>query len=311
VLQNNPRKHASENMNKRITVYVNFLMMIFSFGIIFCADKVLIITHVHSRPDFIELHDKTFKAFLKDKYEYVVFNDAPNGSMRKQIEQTCQNIGIRCLRVPDHRPDRETPNSRHCDGIKYSLETLGFDHDGIVMMLDADMFLVKPFSAANYLNGYDFIGCAQSRANGSIKVEYAGPFLVFLDMRTLPNKRTISFESGRVEGLPCDTGGHTYYYFKNNKTARVKFYTGLGVKFLLLDIVRLRELGYDENSINLIFESNRTNKMYFEFHGDSNFLHYYAGGSNWPGYSQEILQEKNYLLNHFIDQQINYYKELV
>lgn len=76
-------------MNKMIVVYVNFLMMFFSFGIIFCVDKVLIITHVHSRPDFIELHDKTFKAFLKDDFEYIVFNDAPNTNMSKQIEQMC------------------------------------------------------------------------------------------------------------------------------------------------------------------------------------------------------------------------------
>ncbi len=51
---------------------------------IVAVEKVLIMTYVHSRPDFIELHDKTFKAFLKDDYEYVVFNDAPNVTMKKR-----------------------------------------------------------------------------------------------------------------------------------------------------------------------------------------------------------------------------------
>ena len=49
--------------------------------------KVLLITHVYNRKDFIELHAKTLKAFLQDEYEYVVFNDTPQESIKLQIEQ--------------------------------------------------------------------------------------------------------------------------------------------------------------------------------------------------------------------------------
>ena len=37
--------------------------------------KILIITHNYNRPDFIEIQSATFKKFLQDDYEYVVFND--------------------------------------------------------------------------------------------------------------------------------------------------------------------------------------------------------------------------------------------
>ncbi len=92
----------------------------------FVYTKVLIMTHVYNRIDFIELQVKTFAAFLKDDYEYVVFNDAPDNNMKAKIEQTCQAQGIRCFRVPDHKPNRQTPSYRHMDGIKYSFDLSRF-----------------------------------------------------------------------------------------------------------------------------------------------------------------------------------------
>lgn len=57
-------------------------MIYYLFSLVFLlqaaisAEKVLIITTVYNRPDFIELQAKTFEKFLKDDYRFVVFNDA-------------------------------------------------------------------------------------------------------------------------------------------------------------------------------------------------------------------------------------------
>ena len=263
-------------------------------------------TYAHSRPDFIELHVKTFEAFLQDEYEYVVFNDAPNNQMRKKIHQTCEKLGVRCFDVPPHASDRQNPSLRHCDGIRYSLKTIGFDYNGMVAMIDAEMLLVRRFRGAGYIKDYEFIGCHQVRAKGTIRVEYTAPCLVFMDMRTLPNKRTINFEVGHIKGLACDVGAHTYYYFKNNPTVKLKWYVSAPKNGLPQDAGSLHALGYDENSINLILTMD--GKYGFEFHGNSYFIHYYTGGSNWPGYSQSWLNEKNRLLYQFINQQMSTYK---
>ena len=64
----------------------------------------------------------------------------------------------------------------------------------------------------------------------------------------------------------------------------------------------LRQLGYDDHLIKFL---SKVNEYYgFEFHGDRNFLDYYAGGSNWPGYSAQWLEEKNRALNLLIDERI-------
>ncbi len=290
-------------MLKNSTRFVLFILLIHSS---IASSKALIMTYVYNRPDFIELHTKTFNAFLKDEYEYVVFNDAPNTTMCQIIEQTCKKLDVRCFRVPPHKPHRQAPGYRHIDGITYSLNTLGFDHNDIVIMIDADMFLIKPFSAAQYLKEFDFIGGYQYRSKNGIKVVYTFPGLVFMNMPKLPNKRTISFEGGFINKLACDVGGETHYYFQNNPSLKLKLYTAFSKDGLPKDAQSLRKLGYDENSIHLILDLDR--KYGFQFHGDTNFIHYYAGGSNWPGYSKDYLKIKDRFFYDYINKQITAYK---
>ena len=65
-----------------------FLFTLF-FSLPIYSEKVLIFTYSYNRPDFIEIQEKTFKKFLKDDYEFVVFNDARYPDMQAKIRNTC------------------------------------------------------------------------------------------------------------------------------------------------------------------------------------------------------------------------------
>lgn len=145
--------------------------------------KVLLITHSYNRPDLIEIQTKTFRAFLNDDYEHVIFNDAPNESMKNQIEEACKKCGLRCFRIPQelHRDGRTAPGYRHIDGIQFSLQQLGYNHEGIVGIVDSDLFLLKPFSIEKYMQGYDIAGELQGRENENIKIRHLSPILVFYE----------------------------------------------------------------------------------------------------------------------------------
>jgi hypothetical protein len=291
------------------------------------ADQpVRIFTYVYNRPDFIELHVKTLQAFLKDEYEYIVFNDASNMDMKRTIEETCRRLNVQCIRVPDHAPHRQTPSYRHMDGIQYSLDILGYDYNGILVLLDADMFLIRPLSIKEYMRDHDFIGGYEYRCrdggyfktaesqfvNGAAfvandnQVTYTSPCLVFMNMANLPNKRSINFDGDRVEGIACDVGGQSYYYFKNNPDISLKFYVAVSKDFLVTLPKSLTEYGFDTNSIDLIMNHKR--EYGFQFHGGTYFLHFYAGGSNWPGYTAEFVQQKTDIVNQYIDKQIQDYE---
>ena len=117
---------------------------------------LLIITHCFNRPDFIEWQYKSFKQFLRDTYQYVVFNDAQDTAYEHQINELCNLLRVRCIRVP--QTDRGKPRAsslsvsswRHSQAIAYSMHELGFNHDGLVMLIDSDMFLIKNFSVTDF-----------------------------------------------------------------------------------------------------------------------------------------------------------------
>ncbi len=266
-----------------------FYLLIVSFFFSY-AEKVLIVTHAFNRPEFIRIHKRTFDRFLEDEFEYVVFNDANNQSMLKQIENTCAELDIKHVRIPQHLHRRNSPGHRHMDGIKYSLDQMGFDFNGIFMLIDSDMFLIKPFSVSEYMEGYHVAGDREGRFNGKNGVEYISPLVVFINMNTTPNKRTISFEGGVVENNNCDVGGHMHHYFKNNPTLLKKYFTHVHIGAWKMGILckdcsnmscsscmeLLLERKFDDNLIEFIHSCPDD----IEFSLDHTFLHY-RSGSNW------------------------------
>ena len=82
---------------------------VFFGGLVFLCSveaKVLIFTYAYNRPEFIETQYKTFKKFLLDEYEYVVFNDAIEPVLKKKIELMCEKLQIRCILIPQEIHDR-------------------------------------------------------------------------------------------------------------------------------------------------------------------------------------------------------------
>lgn len=298
--------------------------------------KVLIITHSYNRPDFIEIQDRTFKAFLKDDYEFVVFNDARENDMEAQIERTCMNLGIRHIRIPqsihlqpylERYPgeDWQHPCVRCANVVQYSLDSLGFDHDGIVMIIDSDLFLIDEFSIVEYLKGYALSGVRQYRGSLDNHIMYLWNGLVFFDMNKLPNKKSINFNCGWVDGKPCDVGGYTYYYFQQNPAvpflptvtqldlSKGKFIDnsfeifreGRGINedqtvYDRIELTREEVVKRVEYSpaITHFLSSNPDNVQFFL---DFTFLHYRAGG-NWDQKSHQYHFQKTHQLNEFIEE---------
>ena len=211
-------------MNKK-SIILLFLLVTFGSNL---SAKILLFTYSHNRPDFIKIQHDTFKKFLKDDYELVVFNDARDRSMEQQINNMCRECGISCIRIPQEIHDRpyltrwpgesnHAPAVRNCNVVQYSLNEVGFKHDDIVALFDSDMFLVKDFSIRKYLENYDIAGIRQG-------IGYLWIGLAFLDMRTMPNKTTINFNCGRVNNIPVDAGGHTYCYLRDNPDIRARYF---------------------------------------------------------------------------------------
>ncbi len=305
-------------MIKRGIALVLFLNSQFSF-----AEKILIITHAYNRPDFIEIQHKTFQKFLADDHEFVVFNDAPMHDMAMQIENTCQKNGVQCIRIPQEihtrpylpRPDNDPLRGRtairHANVIQYSLDTLGFDHQGIVLIIDSDMFLVRPLNISHSMRDNDILAATRGADKN---VHYLWPGLCFLHMDRLPDKRTMNFNCGFVnDNVVVDSGGWTYYYLRKHPTLRVvdldtiwSYKIGLGNYDINVPVdhsasdrkkrKKYTKMGFNKIEIQFLLKKPDT----FEFLFNKCFFHYH-NGSNHRHLPQNYIEHKNRLFMEYIE----------
>ncbi len=281
---------------KKLTYMVLFLFYS-------CNPEVLIITHSYNRPDFIKLQAKAFRTFLEDDYRFVVFNDACDHNISSQISNVCKELEIECVRIPQRIHDLPylpiTPgphnqnNRRHVNCIQYSLDKLGFNHKGIVVILDSDMFLIRPFSIEKYMADHDIAALIRRSPLGEPpRCFYFCPVLSFFRMDTLPNVRSMNFNCGMINGTIVDSGGYIHYYWVENPNIKVKQINVLYSHELYLadthinkqadtsisqaeKIICYQFLGFKNNEINFLLKCPST----FEFYLDQYFIHFRGGST--------------------------------
>lgn len=295
----------------------SWLFLFFSISI---SGKVLIFTYACNRPDFIEIQHKTFCKLLEDDYEFIVFNDARDPNMRNAINSVCARLGLKSVPIPQEihdRPylkrwpgeDKNHPTVRNVNVVQYSLDILGFGHNDILLLLDSDVFLVKRFSIQAFMAGYDLGGRAlgiNSRV-GSGDIQYLWHGLTFLNTKTMPNKRTLNFNCGRVEGRSIDAGGHSYYYLKNNPQVKVHYVDhNFSDELRCADCKRFNKSYCVHNTERLVLAGFDKDQIQFlqsvhdvEFYCDNTFLHYRCG-SNWDYKSQQYHAQKTEALRRYI-----------
>jgi len=297
----------------------NFFLLVSLLFPLITYTKILIITHSYNRPEFIEIQYKTFKHFLQDEYEFVVFNDANTAEMFRRITAMCNHYHIRSIAIPQEIHDRpylpraagdpyHRPNIRHANVLQYSLDVLGFDFDGIVAIVDSDLFLVKPMSISELMVGCDIVS-VQRGAPGGITCMWPG--IVFLKMDTLPDKKTLNFNCGLIGKHSVDSGGWTHYYLSQHPALRIKWVNELqGGRLFCPDrfdavssattieqeIASLRTMGFDDNQIQFLQKKPDT----IGFVCDGHFLHYRAG-TNYDNQSDEYLMRKRDMINAYLN----------
>ncbi len=223
------------------------LALIFCFVSFQLGAKIRILTFQANHTGFIEYQHKALQKFLLDDYELIVFNDGFNEEKQNAIRNTCDLFGVKCVdydpswhadnplnleiqralstetgndffriplkdEIPEIQKIYEHVSIRHCHVIQYALDTHGYDHDDIVVILDGDVFPMKPFSIRELLTDVPIVG---------IDSDFHGrhylwvPFIAF-DPQRLPNLRDLKFHVDLVDGWVCDSGSHSFHYLKEN-----------------------------------------------------------------------------------------------
>ena len=109
--------------------------------------------------------------------------------------------------------DRSNISGAAATALQWSYDTLWkHGQEGIVAIIDSDMFPIAEFSITEYLKDFDVAATQQKRGH----VIYLWNSIMFFNIDMLPDKDNVNIMFGNVEGQATDVGGHLYYWLKNN-----------------------------------------------------------------------------------------------
>jgi hypothetical protein len=244
--------------------------------------KVKIYTMAYNRPDFIPLQQMAFSSFLKDDFDFTVFNNSATENDGSRIKDSCSQLGIKCIDVEERT--QKTAGNSHATALEWSFHKyIKYNENTISIIIDSDMFLIQEFSANEYLNCYDLAAVPQSRGY----VNYLSPELMFFNIDALPDKDHMEFTGGIVEGFPVDIGGRLYYWLGKNKDLKIRY------------IVHSGQICSENDNLVLVPREMENYQDYRFDILDKAFLHYGAG-SNWNYKSEEYHKNKTDCLEKFL-----------
>jgi hypothetical protein len=285
--------------------------------------KIRILTFHYNNADFIEMQDLTLRKFMQDEYELIVFNDASSLENEGAIAQTCENLGIPCIRFEQswHLSDPlnlhlqeqllkpgvkshigfnyatiecigSQASVRHCHVIQYALDNYGYDHDDLVVLFDGDIFPIRPIYLRSLMENSQMMGNYKYIHEQDVGYFWV-PFIC-MDMPRMPYKQDLKFHVDLVKDYIFDTGAHSYHYLQNNPGVITKkhawFSSSTHHYQSILELIKMG-FGYYEAK----FIQDLPWPLCVEFQIDKHFLHFGAGSFCLSGSDLKWIHVKEFL----------------
>jgi len=287
-----------------------------------------VITCVVNNPIFIEIQYNTLKKYMKNEYEYIVFNDAKdyicetnkgNIHIKREIEELCKRLGIKCINVPNDNNvvrNNRCPSTFTSYGMNFMLKYQLANPDKYII-LDSDMFLIDYLDVNERYKDYKCGISLQTRNNNKEIVRYAWVGIVYMDMTRIDDGYYIDW--GLNYGI-TDCGGLSEEWLKRQIKEGERFPSMYEIRCNKFDnyntenvyfIKTLRGHCWTENELpdnlkkkkelmRLLKEDKRNygELIFCELYDDI-FFHYHAG-SNWRGEGLEYHIEQSRRLKEVI-----------
>ena len=294
-----------------------------------------IYTVCYNTPDFIESQYRLLKKFIKNDFEYIVFNNTmtnqnltqTNTENNNNLKTVCEKNNIKFYDIPreifSHISDGDA-SRRAGTAIDFShkilFNTHGLDHT--FFLLDSDAFLLTDFDVDDFMKNHKMAGRIQYRKTSEDIIKYVTNQIVIYKPTAFNKEiflKNFSFLPCSIGNANCDCGGKIHFILEtmNLKNDYINFTNALfsnsgNVKQLFggspsddsdFDMEYLNNENVSENLRNFIKKDtkilNRTYPFAEIFAEPSNtiqFLHLRAG-TNWINF--DIVSRKAHLQDFF------------
>lgn len=180
---------------------------------------------VCNNPEYIRLQAHTLNRFCQDPFKITIFNDAKSFpdmtnhgdlSLKQQIIDVCKELDILCILIDNSQDSTIDICHRHARTMNIMWHNYEKNLDDPLLVLDSDMFPVRPFSLLKELETYDFSFTLQTRND----VQYIWPNLFWCVPSRLQNKDLLDWSVDTSRG--CDTGGASDTFLKLSMSEKFK-----------------------------------------------------------------------------------------
>ena len=188
------------NKNK----YYNDKEVINNLKVLNNNNDINIITIAFNNPTVIDYQSKLINKYIKDSFNYIVFDNSNDIEASKSIEEICKNNNVTYFKY-DKKLSNVSPSESHALAINYAIKNYILKSNSrYLVLLDHDIFPLDNYSFKEKINNQDFYGLKQERKN----YYYIWPGFCVLDLNKI-NKEKIDFMVSKLH--KGDTGAKMYF----------------------------------------------------------------------------------------------------
>ena len=121
--------------------------------------KLFVVTVAFNDPELIVLHHASLQKYLRDPYEYFVFDNSSDEGKSAEVKAYCVNHTINYVRLPVNRYRATLPSASHSFALNWIYRNciMRFKPD-VFGIWDCDLYPMKPITIRPYLVGRDTWG---------------------------------------------------------------------------------------------------------------------------------------------------------
>jgi hypothetical protein len=262
---------------------------------------VSIATIVYNKPKFIEYQYRSFIKFIKNKFDYIVYDNAIDINIKKEISSVCNKLCIPVINVVNNSGDDST---RAGISLNYAINDMRKRSNTNVILIDSDMFLADYYDAVESLGDYDLLGnpnCKKGEKIGCIPY-YTNQFL-HMNLSRLPIDNDFSFIPATIDNTRVDCGGSLYNYFIKYPEIKHR-----AIRVINGTPTTIYEIEKIPNHSKFLIDFFKKERDIFKFENNSNFSELFQdvfvhlrAGSNWIGIDVEKQKQREENLYNLIN----------
>lgn len=156
----------------------------------------------------IDIAHRQFKKYMKDDFEYILFNDAYDPIMEKNINTIASFNNITCERVPQRIHGVVNPSECYAQTLNWSLHEYAAAKDfDIVVLMHTDVLPLGNVSILEIVGDYTIASTVEFRKIGDDGIVYLYPAFTIINVKKLKKIGIKELDFGLTPGFDC--GGLT------------------------------------------------------------------------------------------------------